>query len=190
MSQETINELFEKCVRLQGTAYLQAEGALVAQGDAALEFLQTQQETSPDQFVRLLASVLAQSIQGNASLFQQALTYMDAHEAKNEGTQVVTPRSDSIAADLYHLFGKNVASFLAVRLAKEPEWPQWKVASVTHYLSLANEPEALPALARFEAENKKPHYAHLIELARQPSDPASMERTKLVDPTEDRRNRR
>lgn len=176
MSQESVSELFETCVRQHGTAYLQAEGLLVAQGNDALGFLQTQQETNPDPFVRLLASVMARWIQGDGSLFQQALTYIDAYELEDEKMQLVSPRSDSIAKGLLHRYEKKVAAFLAVRLVKEPEWPHWKVAAVALYLSFVNDPELEPAIAQFEAENQKPQHAHLISLAREVHDPASIER--------------
>jgi len=176
MSQQS-TELFEECIRQHDMAYLQAEERLVAQGNDALPLLQAQQNSNSDPFVKLLATVLIRWIQGDGSMFQEALEYIDAHELTNERTQLVSPRSDSIAEGLLNRYGKKVAAFLAVRLAKEPEWPHWKVAAVMLYLSYAKEPEVEPAIARFEAENEKPEHTHLIALARESHDPDSIERT-------------
>jgi hypothetical protein len=71
-----------------------------------------------------------------------------------ERTQIPYPRPDVLASDLDYEHGARVVPYLAVRLMKEPEWPDWKVAAVLQYLAMEKDEKALPALVRFAAENK------------------------------------
>jgi len=162
---ETIGTLFQRCLDSQGESFREAETAILRLGLAALPFLRAQVQTNPDPVARQTAVVLFQQIAGSREIFRGALSYLDNAEARHAGSPQAGPRSDMIAATLRQRFGSRPAAYLALYLQKNPDWPEWKVASVTHYLSLVKAPRALPAVVRFTAQNTREHYAHLVKLA-------------------------
>lgn len=162
---ETIGTLFENCVQSQGSAFDAAEQTFVRLGVPALPYLRAQIRSNPDPMARQIALVLFQAIGGRLQIFRGAMKHLEQAEGGNAGTPRSAPRSDCIAASLEIEFASRPAAYLAVHLAKNPSWPEWKVASVSHYLSAVNSPQALPAVVRFAATNAKKHYANLAQLA-------------------------
>jgi hypothetical protein len=115
-----------------------------------------------DPVIPLMKSVLStlQSEQGEE--LDAAMSHMDRQAERYEGTQVPHPRPDVLASDLDYEHGARAVPYLAVRLMKEPDWPDWKVAAVLQYLAMEKEEKALPALVRFAAENKNPGHQRMI----------------------------
>jgi len=163
-----IEELFEICLRSQGELYLKAERALVSAGTDAFLFLQEQAATAADPFARVLASVLAVWVKSGGEVFERALAYIDLVEKNAARSILRTPRADSLAAALDKLFNAAVVEFLSVRLVKQPDWPQWKVAAILQYLAIEKDALTLAPLVRFASEKENRRYGQMVELTLKP----------------------
>jgi len=138
--------------------YLAAEGLLRHPDPAGLEILRRQQETAADPVARSLAMLyLGWAESGDADV-QRALAYLDAAEARFRNTPLGAPRQDLCAADLTAYYGARLALFFAVRLLKQPAWPNWKVMTALTYLYDHRLPESLPPLIRYTEETPVPTY--------------------------------
>lgn len=131
-----------------------------------------------DPVVPLMRSVLSTLQSGQGEELDAAMSHMDQQAEHYEGTQVPYPRPDVLASDLDYEHGARAVPYLAVRLMKEPDWPDWKVAAVLQYLAMEKEEKALPALARFAAENKNPGHQRMIAKTLEAFDAGAMEKAR------------
>ena len=165
MSEATDHDhLLHRYFHSYGKQHVAAEQRLRQMGPGA-EFASQANQVGVDEVdpvIPLMRSVLStlQSEQGVE--LDAAMSHMDQQAERYEGTQVPHPRPDVLASDLDYEHGARAVPYLAVRLMKEPEWPDWKVAAVLQYLAMEKEEKALPALVRFAAENKNPGHQRMI----------------------------
>jgi hypothetical protein len=131
-----------------------------------------------DPVVPLMKSVLSTLQSERGGELDAAMSHMDQQAESYEGTQTQYPRPDVLASDLNYEHGARAVPYLAVRLMKEPDWPAWKVAAVLQYLAMEKDEKALPALARFTAENKNPGYQRMIAKALEAFDARALEKAK------------
>ena len=130
--------VFEKAVMSYGRDYLDAEQTLRDGGPAALSVLQENLQHI-DPVARLMVSCLLRWMEGRAPEFQAALDYLDYIPKKLAQTPVGAPRAVGVANDLSERFGAAAVDIVALRLAKDSDWPRWKVLGVVFYLSVRPE---------------------------------------------------
>ena len=161
MSERT-DHLLHQYFHGYGKQHVAAERRLREAGPSEGPALRAAEIDETDPVVPLMKSVLStlQSEQGDE--LDAAMSHMDRQAERYEGTQALHPRPDVLASDLDYEHGARAVPYLAVRLMKEPEWPDWKVAAVLQYLAMEKEEKALPALVRFAAENKNPGHQRMI----------------------------
>jgi hypothetical protein len=142
---------FQKAVGSHGKDYLDAEYHLRKGGAAALDTLQ-QNRDHPDPVARLMVECLLAWMQGTAREYQKALDYLDRLPQELAGTCAPFPSADGVAGSLSEWFGSRVADFLALRLAKEIDWPRWRVVGILLYLEEQKLPSTTSAVIRFASE--------------------------------------
>jgi hypothetical protein len=177
---EATDHLLHQYFHGYGMQYLTAERQLrkVGTGEDLASRMSNAGIDEADPVVPLMKSVLSalQSEQGHE--FDAALSYMDRQAERYRETQLLSPRPDILASDLDYSHGARAVPYLAVRLMKEPDWPDWKVAAVLQYLAMEKDQKALPALARFAAENRNPGYQRMIEGTLEAFDQDAMEQAR------------
>lgn len=161
MSERT-DHLLQQYFHGYGKQHVAAERRLREAGPSEESALRTAEIDEADPVVPLMKSVLATLQSEQGSELDAAMTHMDRQAERYEGTQALHPRPDVLASDLDYEHGPRAVPYLAVRMMKEPEWPDWKVAAVLEYLAMEKEEKALPALVRFAAENKNPGHQRMI----------------------------
>ena len=142
---------FALAVEKVGPEYLELESGLrqaVRSGPAGLESIR-QELAHPDPVARLLAKVIIDWAGPRENDFKRALAYLDELPVKMKGTVLGTPSPSGAESYLTLHFADRVTELLALRLAKEQEWPNWKVLAVVFYLKAHKVPSTTSALIRF-----------------------------------------
>jgi hypothetical protein len=155
-----MDETFEAALIETDEAYRKAEAGLVAGGPEAVELLRGHL-ADPRRLVRFIAETLLAVAEGRCPQYASALDSLDALEAMKRETPALRPNPEGVATLLTRKFGASVAEPLALRLAKELHWPDWKVYGVLLYLE-AHKPAAIaPALLRFAVQTRNPRARQL-----------------------------
>jgi hypothetical protein len=161
---EAANHLLHQYFNGFGRLHVAAEQRLreIGPGTELISQLEKVGIDETDPVVPLMKSVLSTLQSEQGAELDAAMLHIDQQAERYEGTQIPYPRPDVLASDLDYEHGARAVPYLAVRLMKEPEWPDWKVAAVLQYLAMEKDEKALPALVRFAAENKNPGYQRMI----------------------------
>jgi len=172
------NQLFETALAAEGHAYLEAEAQLQQSPGAATELRTRQQSTN--HFERAFATVILDWIEGRSQDNEAALAYFPAIAEEKKMTPAVLPRPAIVARDLSFRFKERVASFLAIRLVKETDWPQWRVSGVVLYLTDQKQPATTAALIRFASDERREAWHQMaITAIKAINDPALPDKIKF-----------
>jgi hypothetical protein len=141
----------------EGQAYLDAERALIAQGQEAVPFLHERLKDASS-FEKIVIQVILQRIARNETL-QAVLDFLDRTEQETAPTVKGAPSPEWVAGKLYLDYGSRVASLLGVYLNKLASiWPNWKIMCVILYLGKLNSIASSDALIKFVTATPSEHY--------------------------------
>jgi thioredoxin-like negative regulator of GroEL len=164
--------LFERAIQSVGQEYLRAEQAL-RQAGAAAEPTLRRNLTHPDPVAGLTARVLLDWAGERAADYEAALRYLDSLPAYFERTAAAQPPIRGVAAELARRLGPRAAELLALRLAKDPDPPHWRVMATLMYLREQRPLSASAALIRFAAQTPNERWrTAVIDVLRALGDPA------------------
>ena len=177
---EATDHLLQRYFRSYGKQHVEAERQLreMGLGEELASQMSEAGVDDADPVVPLMKSVLSTLKSQQGEELDAAMSHMDQQAEHYEGTQAQYPRPDVLASDLDYEHGARAVPYLAVRLMKEPDWPNWKIAAVLQYLAMEKDEKALPALARFAAENKNPGHQRMIAKALEAFDARALEKAK------------
>ena len=148
-----MDTLFEKAVASYGQDYVQVEKTLLRGGESTAATLRRNLDNT-DPVARIMAQCLLDRVEGRAPDYQAALDYLDYIPKRLARTPVGLPPPRGVAAELADRFDGRVADFLALRLVKGTDWPDWQVMGVLLYLTDQHLISPTAALVRFAAETK------------------------------------
>lgn len=126
-------DIFQHAVGDSGKAYLDAEALLITDGATSVPVLKANLG-NPDVVARLVSRTLLAWIGGQGPRFRAALDYLEGLPKRLERTPVGNPPVRGVVAYLHQNFGAELVDLLALRLLKEPDWPDWKRNSALLYL--------------------------------------------------------
>ena len=170
-------QLLDTALQAEDRAYLVAEARLRAAPDAVPELRARLQ--SADYFERAFCKVMLDWIEGRAQENDAALAYFPAIAEEKKMTPAVSPRPAIVARDLSLRFSGRVAEFLAIRLTKELDWPQWQVTGVLLYLTEQRQPATAAALVRFAADQRREAWHQMaITALKAMNDPAIRDKVR------------
>ena len=159
-NREGMENLFERARITTGSDYVQAERQLrrlVTAGDAQTLAAIKQGALLPDPLAPLLAEVLLAAAGPSAKDYddlEQLLVNLPATMAR---TALGKPMPDVFRRMVTEGYGNRATKFLALRLVKQPEWPDWLVSGVLLYLREHKDPATTAAIIRFAAVTPAPH---------------------------------
>jgi hypothetical protein len=153
-------DIFDRAVTDSGKPYLDAEAQLVSAGAAATGTLNANLG-NPDVVARLVSRTLLAWIGGKGTQFRAALDYLESLPRHLARTPIGNPSPVGVVSYLDLHFGAELVDLLALRLLKEPDWPDWKRNSALLYLR--NHPSAslTEPLIRFVSLTTKAQAADL-----------------------------
>jgi hypothetical protein len=154
-TRKKMDALFEKAVASKGQDYLDAEEMLLGGGEPAKATLR-RNLNHPDPSVRLMAKVLLEWMEGRTPEYRAVLDYLEGLPIRLAETPRTEPDPSATAAYLTMHFADRVADFLALRLSKATDWPEWKVLAVLFYLSEQAPTSTTAILIRFASETLSP----------------------------------
>lgn len=171
-----LNTLFQQAVTGYDEAFLSAESAITAEGEAAGKFLADKiAEKDLPPFTVFTATALAEGISGKAKLFQDAMKDVANYADFAAKTPLGTPPSDTAAGTIV-AYSTELSDLVALHMVKETQWPYWKTLAAIIYLGYYADASVLPALNQFiqdmEAGKHAPEVANkaasdnLLEAAR------------------------
>lgn len=153
----TISHYWHMVLTTEGQAYLDAEQALVTQGQEATVFLHERLKTA-DPFAKLIIQVLLQHIAQNP-IFKAVLDFFDQTEIETAPTAMGAPSPEWVAGKLVQDFGNKAAPLLGIYLNKLAAiWPDWKIMGVILYLGQINSTASSDALIKFITATPSVHY--------------------------------
>lgn len=160
MADTTPTEWFQRALSAYGQDYLAAEKALRGGGDAALTVLnQVAADTTQTPLARFIATTLANVSGDRGAACDSALSALNGLEVHAGKTPRSVPDVE-IAAGRLSRFG-DITDFIALRMLKETEWPEWKVMAAIVYLGYWAGASVLPALDQFQADLKAGQRANI-----------------------------
>jgi hypothetical protein len=158
--------IFDKALNAYGADYLAAEKELRAGGTSTASSLQQiAADTTQTPLARFVAGTIAAWIDGKGSNYEVAMSGLDGLAARAAKTPSGTPAADVAAGRLKHY--DDIANFVALRLLKETDWPQWKVLAAVVYLGYWGTASVLPALEQFRSDlkaGKRPALGDLLDV--------------------------
>ena len=147
-----MEDLFERAAASTGAEYVEAERQLRQRASSGLveaEEAIRRGGQSSDPLTRLLAEVLL-SARGDAARdyenLEKLFENLPAHTAR---TPLGTPSPSAFASILARGYGNRATKFLALRLVKEPDWPNWQAIGALLYLQGQRDPATTAAILRF-----------------------------------------
>jgi hypothetical protein len=161
--------LFRRALVSEDEAYLVNEARLV---EAVATGAALPPVDGADVEARLLAEVVA-SWSENEDAFRGAEQFMAEVEEGLSDTILVRPRVKVVVDGLVHLFGDRLRSFFALRLARTPGAPVWRLHAAVAYLERHPLPDATEPLIRLAVAAPSPTLQDAVARAlRASGDPA------------------
>jgi hypothetical protein len=148
---DMMDTMIQNAAKSRGQTYLNIERELTRDNPVTVHGLQ-RYRNHPDPVIRLMVGCLLSWISGNAPEFQSALDYLEEAPKRVARTPARFPSPGSVAYVLNERFGSRAADFLALRLAKELNWPRWRVLGILRYLKEQKLASTTSALLRFSME--------------------------------------
>lgn len=147
------NQLFQQAVNDYDRAYLDAEAELRAGGEStAIILQQIAADKNQPPLARFIAASIAAWIDGKGNNYEIAMNSLGGLVAHAERTPKGLPSPDVAAGRLARF--DDISDFVALRLLKETDWPQWKVMAAVMYLGFWATDTVLPALDQFRMDLK------------------------------------
>jgi hypothetical protein len=147
-----MESLFEVALIATGADYVRAERELrrlVASGHAQTLAVITAGARHPDPLAPLLVEVLLAARGPSAQDYDNLEKLFQNMPARTARTPVGEPEPQIFQMRVTRAYGSRVTKFLALRLAKEPMWPEWLALGVLVYLEEHADPATVPAILRF-----------------------------------------
>ena len=160
MADTTTTELFNQALTTYRQDSLNAEKALRAGGAQTasdLKNIAADQKQTP--LARFIATTIAAWIDDGGALFEAAMDALNTAAQRAAKTPVGVPEPDLAASEL-ELFD-NIYNFVALRLLKETDWPQWKMLTAIIHMGHWAMASVLPALDQFSADLKSGKHTNL-----------------------------
>lgn len=171
MDTEAFERLFERALATSDEAYLWAESQLrerIPEQAAALR----ESLAHDDPLGQLMAKVMLDWSEAQSETFEKADKYLDVLPAYFRRTAALQPPVRGVEQTLTAAFGPRLSEFLALRLAKQRTWPNWRVMSTLAYLDRHKNPATTVALIRFAAQTAQPAWrTAAVEVLRALRDP-------------------
>lgn len=169
MADATPTELLQKTLNTYGQDYLDAEKALRAGGETTATALkQFSANSKQPPLTRFIAATIAAWIDGKGANYDTAMQVLAVTAEHAAHTPRGTPSPDTAAAKL-ELFD-DISDFVALRMLKETDWPEWKVLAAIVYLGYWGTASVLPAIDQFRADLKNGNRPQLGDILNKQTD--------------------
>ena len=155
-----IKDDYQIAIDSAGQPYLDAERALIEQGEAAAEFLRGKLKGARGP-AKLITQVILEWIAGNEA-FQACVDYFERAQQRAASTPIGRPPPESVAEYLFQHLDDSVASLLGVYIVKLGGiWPAWKTLGSILYLGRVEEDVSADSLIRFVRATSNDHYRRM-----------------------------
>ncbi|MCR4376467.1 MAG: hypothetical protein NUV50_00020 [Rhodospirillales bacterium] len=153
MADTTPSEWFQKALTAYGQNYLDAEQALRSGGEATATVLkQIVMDPKQAPLAQFIAATITAWIEGKGDNYQIAINGLSGLQVRAEQTILSAPSADVAAGRLARF--DDISDFIALRMLKETDWPEWKVLAAIVYLGYWGTGSVLPAIDQFRADLK------------------------------------
>lgn len=132
----------------RGPGYEAAENDLMICGPGCLEVLTAEAAKFQDPLARIYPQIVAPWLPAERHEYRSALAYMTGMAEGTEENVGGVPRPGSLATDIAHLYGRDLAGILLMRAARLEHEPPWRVLTALIYARLNPAPGIMPMLAR------------------------------------------
>jgi hypothetical protein len=150
--QDGMDNVFERALAATGPEYVELERQLrrlVAAGTSEALAAIAAGRRHPDPIAPLLAEVVGAARGESGQDYDNLEKLMVNFPARVARTPLGEPEPDMFRQAVTRAYGGRATKFLALRLVKQPEWPDWLVLGVLLYLQEHPDPATTAAVLRF-----------------------------------------